>query len=126
MASSLEPTVLTYAADAAITKGWAVKIGTDKNHVAKAAATTNKTIGIAQSSPTSAEDAVEVCVMGGCKGLLSGTVSAGMLLTATTDGSLVKIATAGDRIIARAMQDGVSGDLIDVIIAVGQAYQTES
>ncbi len=127
MAVSNEQKMETYLADAAITKGWAVKIGTDSSHVARCSATTDKSIGICQSTVTTAEDAVEVAAPGGgAKGLLGGTVSAGMLLTPTTTGALIKVSAAGDRVVAVAKQDGVSGDLINVDVLANQAYQTES
>lgn len=119
MASSRAPIIETFLADAAISKGMAVKFGTDYKHVAKSSANTNHHIGIAQSAPTAAEDAVEVAMPGGgAKGLLSETVSAGDFLTGHTDGSLRKPDGAGDVCIAIAKQDGVSGDLIDVDVMI--------
>ncbi len=126
MSSSSSQVMQTYFADGAIPKGSAVKIGTDKSHVALCTAVTDKSIGIAQTASTVIEDAIEVAIGGGCKGLLSGTVSAGMLLTATTDGSLIVVASAGNRVIARAMQSGVAADMIGVEINVCQAYAAES
>lgn len=126
MASSLKPVILTFKADAAITKGMAVKLGTDAKHVAKGAAATDDCIGVAQSAPTAAEDAVEVAVPGGGgKGLCQTTVVAGNLLVSHTDGKLKPIATAGDRVVAVAMEGGVAGDLIDIMVTVGHAYTTE-
>lgn len=126
MASSLKPNIVAFKADAAITKGMAVKFGTDDQHVAKSAATTNYHMGIAQSAPTAAEDVVEVAVAGGgAKGLCQTTVTRGHLLTAHTDGKLKPIAAAGDRLVAIAMESGVAGDLIEVIVIAGQAYQAD-
>lgn len=122
MASSLEPKIATFKADAAIAKGKAVKAGTDFKHVAVGAANTDRCLGIIQNAPTAAEDGAEVALPGGgAKGLLGETVSAGNDLVAHTDGSLVKPNADGDQIIARAVQDGVSGDLVDVIVYYGMA-----
>jgi hypothetical protein len=126
MASTLEPVIQTLLADAAISKGMAVKFGTDFKHVAKGAANTDRCIGIAQSAPTAAEDAVEVAFPGGgAKGLLGESVSAGNDLCAHTDGTLVKVNASGDAIIARAMQGGSSGDLIDVLVYYAPALAAQ-
>ncbi len=126
MAVSYQPHIVVLKADAAISKGMAVKFGTDAKHVAKAAAATDGCIGIAQSAPTTAEDAVEVALPGGGgKGLLQATVVKGNLLVPHTDGKLKPIAAANDRVIAMAMDDGVAGDLIDVMVVVAQATATE-
>lgn len=119
MASSLAPIIETLLADAAISKGMAVKYGTDFKHVAKSSANTDHHCGIAQNAPTAAEDAVEVARPGGgAKGLLGGTVAAGDFLTGHTDGSLIKNDGAADIVIAQAKQDGVVGDLIDVAVVM--------
>ncbi len=127
MAVSYKPSIVTMKADAAISKGMAVKHGTDSQHVAKAAAATDDVFGIAQSAPTTAEDAVEIALPGGGgKALLGATVATpGLLLVAGTDGKLKPVAAAGDRLIAVAMEAGVSGDIIDVMVIAGQAYATE-
>ncbi len=126
MASSSAPKIQTYKADAAITKGMAVKFGTDGEHVAKSAAATDDHIGIAQSAPTTAEDAVEVAMPGGGgKGLLQASCTRGQLLTAHTDGKLKPIANANDRVIALSMNSGAAGDLIPVEVVVTQGTATE-
>lgn len=127
MASTFKPNIQAYKADAAIVKGMAVKQGTDFKHVAKSSATTSKHIGIAQCAASAAEDLVEVAMPGGgAKAYCQTTVTVGQLLTAHTDGYLKPVAAAGDRVIALALQDGVAGDLIDVMVVASQAYQTEA
>lgn len=119
MASSREPIIYAYKADAAITKGMAVKQGTDFKHVAKSAANTNKHIGVAQNDAVSAEDVLEVAMPGGGgKGLLSGTCSPGDFLTGDTSGKLIVCDGAGDVVIAQALQDGADGDLIDIQVVL--------
>lgn len=125
MASSLTPQILVFKADAAISKGSAVKIGTDAQHVAKGAANTDKCIGIAQGAATAAEDLIEVAVAGGAKALLGETCAAGSLLVSHTDGSLVKANTLGDHLVAKAIGGGASGDLTEVIITFGHAAAAE-
>lgn len=128
MASSKAPIIQCYKADAAILKGSPVKFGTDSEHVAKSAAATDKHIGIAQNTVTAAEDIVEVAMVGGGAKALCGSASVtkGFLLTCGTDFMVKKIANAGDRLIAVAMDDAVSGDLFEVEVIAGQAYATES
>ncbi len=126
MASSFEPKIQTFLADGAIAKGKAVKIGTDDKHVAVGAANTDGVIGIAQSASDAAEDLIEVAVgAGGAKGLLGESVVAGKLLVSHTDGTLVKANASGDHIIAKALQDGSSGDLISVMVCYGHAAAAE-
>lgn len=126
MAVSNRQNMETFLADAAITKGHAVKPGTDASHVAKGTANTSKCIGIAQSAPTTAEDAVEVALPGGgAKGLLGETVTAGAYLVSHTDGTLVLPNAAGDHVIAMALEGGVSGDLINVLVCAFEAYNAE-
>jgi hypothetical protein len=124
MASHSDPRILTFKADGAIAKGKAVKGGTDDDHLAVCAANTDKAVGICQSAVLAAEDAMEVALPGGgAKGLCGETVAVGDLLVSHTDGSLVKKNAIGDRVIAMALQAGVSGDLIAVEVMASDAAQ---
>jgi hypothetical protein len=126
MASTLAPKIQTFACDAAITKGMAIKKGTDKDHVAKGAANTDKVFGAALNTTTKAEDACEVGVIGGGASVLLGeTVTAGAYLVSHTDGTWVKANAAGDHVGAIAMEGGDSGALIDAIIVCFEAYNAE-
>lgn len=119
MASSLSPKIRTYQADAAIAKGKAVKIGASSDeYVQVAAAASDKLLGLAQSAATAADDAVEVAMGGGAKGLAQTAIAAGEFLTAHTDGTL-KPASSGEYYIAQAMQAAVAGDLFDVNVVAG-------
>jgi hypothetical protein len=126
MAASLSPVINTYLADAAITAYYAVKIGTDKSHVAVGAANTDKCIGIAQCAATGAEKAVEVAMPGGgAKAKLGEAVSAGAYLVSHTDGTLMKANAAGDHVCAVALEAGDSGDIINVAVCMFEAYNAE-
>lgn len=116
MASHSQPRIVAFKSDtASIAIGSVVKAGSDKSHVAKAAAATEKAVGIAMSLVEAAEQAVEVAVQGGgAKGLLGGTVSFGDFLASDSDGKLVATTTANNKVIAQAMEDGVANDLIAV------------
>lgn len=125
MASHAISQIVDLLAAAAIAKGKAVKIGADDNHVVVGAANTDKVLGILQTATTAAEDVAEIAVGGGAKALLGESVVAGNLLVSHTDGSLVKANALGDFIIAKAMEAGASGDLIDVMVIHGHAAAAE-
>lgn len=126
MASSREPEVITYKADGSIARGKAVKIGSDKEHVAIGAANTDDCIGITLDEVVASDDLVEVCrVGGGALAKLGENVVAGKNLVSHTDGTLVKANASGDRVIAVALQDGSSGDLIDVDVVKFLALAAE-
>jgi hypothetical protein len=122
MSSTSPQKILAFKADGAIAKGSAVKIGSDKEHVAKCTANTDASIGIAQNSVTTAEDCVEVAIAGGgAKALAKETIAAGKLLVPNADGSLEQTNASGDRVIAVAMESAVAGDLFAVEVQVAVA-----
>lgn len=121
MASSKAPVIQAFLADAAIAKGKVVKLGTDFKHVAVCSAATDKSFGILQSAPGSAEAVCEVAMPGGgAKGLAGGTITTGDLLAPDSAGKLVATTTENDRVVAIALQDAVADDIfnVDVVIAV--------
>lgn len=129
MSSSSERRIQSYLADGAIAYGKGVKIGSDRQHVAVVSTgRTDKSIGICQSSSVSASgDQVEVALNGGgAKALLGGTVVAGDELGLDNSGQLVKVATANDRRVAIAMEDGVSGDIIAVEVCLGKSPEAQA
>lgn len=125
MASSIEPVIVVLKAAAAVAKGKAMKKGADENHVVVGAANTDNCIGILQTATTDAEDDAEVAVHGGAKALLGESVVMGDMLVSHTDGTLVKANASGDKLVAMAMEDGASGDLISVVIVHGDAAAAE-
>lgn len=126
MASTGAPKIRTLKADGAIAKGKAVKAGSDKDHVAIGAANTDRCIGIAQVAAAASGDFIEYARPGdGAKGLLGETVVAGNDLVSHTDGSLVLPNASADQIIARALQGGASGDLIDVEVYMAPALASQ-
>lgn len=117
MSSHAPANVLTFLADGVISKGMVVKAGSDRKHVAKATAATQKAVGLSMSTTTAAEEAMEVAMPGGGgKALLGGTVSFGDFLASDAAGKLVATTTANDKVIAQAMEDGVANDLISVTV----------
>lgn len=120
MASYTQPRIYAFKAAAAQAAYTAVKAGADREHVAICSAKTDKSLGIAMSAPTAADEVLEVALPGGGgKAKLGGSVSMGDLLAPTTDGTLIATTTAGDTYIARAMENGVQNDVIAVEVVSG-------
>ena len=90
-----------------------VGIDTD-SACAPVAASGDAAIGILQNNPQLAE-AGSIMVSGISKALLGGTVSIGQLLMATPVGGL-QVATSGKFAIAQALQAGVTGQYIAVLL----------
>ena len=117
MASHLQTLLVgAFKSDGVIAKGKAVKMGTDEKHVAKATAATDKVVGLCMGDVAAADDACEVAMFGGAKGLLGGVVAAGDFLVADANGALVATTTANDKVIAQALEAGVADDLIGVLV----------
>lgn len=122
MASHSTSRILTFKAGGAISKGKAVKIGADREHVVQSAGNTDPSIGIAQNSAANAEDPVEVAIQGGgAKALAKETIAAGKFLVPNADGSLEQTNADGDRIVAVAMESAVAGDIFAVEVVLGLA-----
>lgn len=127
MSSMIIPNIVTYEAGAAIAKGQAVKIGTSRVRVIPVAATTDKSIGIAQNVAANVGDLVEVAVTGGgAKGLAKTTINAGDILGHNADGSLQKAAAANDRVVGIALEDAAAADIFSVQVSLGMATQQQS
>jgi hypothetical protein len=117
MASNLAPKILVFKADAAISKGMAVKFGTDDEHVAKCSAATDQAIGLAQGDAASAEDLIEVAVNGGGgKALAGGTITRGDFVASDSSGNLVATTTGNDNVVGQAMASAVVSDIFPVLV----------
>lgn len=127
MSSVLKRFMATYLADGTITKGQAVKIGSDKSHVAKCTASTDRAVGIAQHDALVGESLEVAHPGGGGYAQAGGTIAAGDLLGFNTDGDLVKVAAQHDIIIAQALESAVDNDIFGVqVIGPSMATQTQS
>lgn len=126
MSSFSIPKTQVRKSDGVIAKGKVVKAGSDANHCAQCTGSTDKVIGIAQTSATAAEQDVEIALPGGGGlALAQTTITDGALLVPHTDGGLKPIAASGNRLAAKAMSAAVSGDLFPVEVIDGQAVATE-
>lgn len=127
MASMVKPLIATFEADGAIAKGQAVKFGTSSKRVTPVSATTDLSIGVAQSVTVNAGDLVEVALPGGgAKALAKTTIAKGNILGHNADGSLQKLASANDKIIAQAMDDASAGDIFAVHVVCAQGVATQA
>ena len=93
---------------------FALEIATDGD-VELADATTDAPVGILLNKP-SAGEAAEIIHSGVSKAKVGGTVAAGDFLGPDTDGMLIAVTADTKTYCARALQAGVDGDVIDVIV----------
>lgn len=127
MSSYIKRFIVTYLSDGTITKGQAVKIGSDKSHVTKCTAATDRAIGLAQHDALVGEPIEVAHPGGGGAGVAGAAISAGNLLGFNTDGDLVKVANASDIVIAQALEDAADNDIFGVqVIGPFQATAAQS
>ena len=126
MSSFNEPNQMTVTADNEIALGEAVGYGSANGRVVVASANTQRAKGIAQSVASGSNNRLVIALPGGGgQGLLGEAVNAGDSLVPHTDGSLVKPNASGDKICARAEQDGASGDVIEIRVLDTDALASE-
>ncbi|MBN2895046.1 MAG: DUF2190 family protein [Campylobacterales bacterium] len=112
--------VLTFVAGAAIAANTLVKFGSADGEVAQAAAATDGVIGISELGAEGAGDRVDVTLAGIEEVTYGGTVTRGDLLTTDANGRAISATVAGSRIIGYALESGVAGDIVGVMIAPSQ------
>lgn len=108
-----------FRATAALGKGIAVKLSSGE--VVVATAGTDKIVGVTENS-CEAGEVVSVRLRSGAgtiKVKLAGNVSVGAFVTATTAGELIATTTAANEIVGQALESGVDGDLIEVMLSTG-------
>ena len=114
--------IKNYTAEAAIAAYRIVKPGAADGGVLQAAAATESLMGVTGSVAPASGERVDVIKSGIAQIELGGTVTRGGFLTADANGKAVAAApSAGvnNRIIGFAEVSGVSGDIIDVLLAPG-------
>ena len=75
----------------------------------------NPTVGVLSISADEVGDTVGLIVFGFARGIAGATIAEGEFLTANADGDLVP-AGAGDRVVARALEDAASGDALEIFV----------
>lgn len=118
MAGSNQGLKFNSKAEAAITENTFVMVGTVDNQVLTATAGA-KILGVAED-PAAINVAIGITHQGQVKLKLGGTISIGQKIKATTGGTGVYADTTKDEYGAIALEAGVSGDVISVLIDKGQ------
>ena len=110
--------VKTMKADAAITRGWVVKFGTDEDHVVATSAATSIGIGVALDDADAAEDPIEVAILGAYVGTLRVVAGAAISIDAavqgTTAGKAITWAQNGYCIGVALQAAQAAGDIIEI------------
>lgn len=110
--------IKTMLADAAITRYYLVKSGSDAAHVAVSAADTDVIWGIAQDSADAAEDPIAVAILGACTGtqfvIATGVIAVNTFVCSNGDGTVKAIASAKYAIGKTLQASGATGDQIEI------------
>ena len=107
-----------YAAGAAVAAYRIVKFGTSDDEVIQSAAATDQHIGVGPGFAVDSAERMDVTMVGIAEVELGGTVARGADVTANATGQGVA-AAATNSIIGRALQSGVSGQIVPVLLSTG-------
>lgn len=119
MSGSTQGLIKGFTAGAAISKRRIVKIGAADGKVIQAAAATDALFGISDVLDKATDQTIDVLLDGIAELELAGTVARGAQITSDSVGRGVAAAPAtgvNNGVIGVAIQSGVSGDLIPVLI----------
>lgn len=110
--------LVTYLADAAITRYHLVKSGSDEDHCAVSAGATDKILGIAQDQADALGDNISIAVLGAVKGtqrvIATGVIAVDTFVQSNGDGT-VKAAVSTGYVIGKTLQaSGATGDVIEI------------
>ena len=111
-------TIKNYIADGAVGQYLIVKPGTNPNDVKVAAAGTDKVIGVSTFVAADDNSPCDVIHDGIADVICGGNVAFGDLLTSDANGKAV-VAVATNRTIGTALSAGAAGDIIPVLIDLG-------
>lgn len=126
MASSSNRHIRTYRASGAIAENTFVKFDTVAESVVSCGLN-ERAIGIAQTAALAAGDYIEVALPGGgAKLKLSMTIAKGKMLKSIAGGQGAVAAASGQWVGAIAYDDGVTNDVIDVMVAGFQAVADDT
>lgn len=115
--------ILTYNAEGAITPYTIVKPGANDYGVAQASAVGDSLLGVTTEIGANDTERCDVIHNGTAYTKLGGTVARGDLITTDANGNGVKaapVAGTNNSIIGRAVVSGVAGDVIPVLLSIGQ------
>ena len=111
--------IRNYTASAAIRENAIVMIGGNDNEVIPATSSADDILGVSTNIPSAAGARCDVIHVGIADVRLGGTVGRGRYVTAGAGGTGVSASTG--RIVGVALTDGVEGDIIPVLLGIGQA-----
>lgn len=115
--------IRNYTADGATEAFRIAKSGSDDGLIAQASAATDALLGIFDELAHADGERTDVIRDGMARVQYGGTVARGDWLTADSDGKAVKTApSAGSNVsvIGRAEVAGVAGDIVPIVLAIGQ------
>lgn len=115
--------IINYTADAATVASTIAKFGTADGHVVPAAAATDELIGVFDEVSHASGDRCDVIRAGRTLITYGGAVTRGAWLTANASGQAVTaapVAGANVSVIGRAEVSGVAGDIVPIVLAIGQ------
>lgn len=116
-------TIRNYTADGATNPSRIAKFSTADGHVVQAAAATDELIGVFDELAHATGERCDVIRAGATLIQYGGTVTRGDWLTSDASGNAVKAAPttgAAASVIGRAEVSGVSGDIVPIVLAIGQ------
>lgn len=110
---------------AALAANVMVKFGADDDHVVVATAVGDLIIGVTTHATTDAEQAVRVQMLGIADVKTAGVITRGTFVTTNNAGLGVAAAPGGsppanNSVIGRALKTSASGDIIPVLLGIGQ------
>ena len=111
--------IKTFVALAAVAGRKLVTFGAADGQVAEATGETDPIIGVSEKIGSRDNERVDVIVGGVAEVTAGAAVTRGAVLTSDGNGNAVAASEVTDRIIGIAMNSGVSGDHINVLIAQG-------
>jgi len=121
MSSYIQPQVKTFCADADLAQYTFVKLGSSDKHVANSGAG-EKSFGVNMTKDVKSGDACEIAHLGGGALIkLAGTITRGDSVKSNANGEGV-VAAAVEFSSAVAMESGVAGDVISVILDAHVAF----
>lgn len=82
-------------------------------------AITDQAIGIITAGGDDTALQSDVCILGECQAICGGTITAGQMVTPHTDSTIVATAGSGCTEFALALESGVAGDWINIVVLGG-------
>jgi len=102
-------------ADLSSLQHYIVKLGSTEDTIEKSTAASDAILGVLQNKPTSGQMA-SVAVGGITKVIAGGSVSAGNLVTADSNGKAIATTSGGDHVLGMALQAASTGDIFAIEI----------